>query len=149
MKGKKRRLFRSIFIKYISAFMLINLVCLGLLSIIITSLIRAYGSENRTNLLKNVALAVENYVSEGYMRNIEAIPFDPNGDASQNPYLTIEQNDLGYSVNGMYPFAEYLRDNSTEIKSVTDLLSESSGNVFIFITDAEGEIALSGGGTAT
>ena len=129
--------------------MLINLVCLGLLSIIITSLIRAYGSENRTNLLKNVALAVENYVSEGYMRNIEAIPFDPDGDASQNPYLTIEQNDLGYSVNGTYSFAEYLRDNSTEIKSVTDLLSDSSGNVFIFITDAEGEIALSGGGTAT
>lgn len=149
MQKRKKRLFRSIFIKYISAFMLINLICLGLLSVIITSLIRAYGSENQTNILNNAVAAIETYVSDGYMAAIDAIPYDPGGDDSQNPHLSIVRTDLGFSVNRIYPFADYLNENYSQIRSVTDLLSDSLGNLFVFITDADGEIILSGGGKST
>lgn len=129
--------------------MLINLICLGLLSVIITSLIRAYGSENQTNLLKNVALAVEKYVSDGYVNKINSIPYDPQGDESLNPHLTVTRNDLGYSDNSTYSFPRFVLDNYAEIKSVTDLMSDSYKNALIFITDGSGEIIISAGGTST
>lgn len=149
MQIRKKRLFKSIFIKYISAFMLINLICLGLLSVIITSLIRAYGSENQTNLIRNAVSAIETYVSDGYAAAIDAIEYDPNGDDSQNPHLAIEKNELGFSVNKIYSFGDYLNENYVQIRSVTDLLSDSIGKLFVFITDANGEIIMSAGGKST
>ena len=63
MPHSKNRMFRSVFIKYMSAFMLINLVCFGLLSLIITSLIRSYGTENQMRFLDSSASSLERFLA--------------------------------------------------------------------------------------
>ena len=129
--------------------MLINLICLGLLSVIITSLIRAYGSENQTNLLQDVADALENYISEGYENSLNAVSVASDGADAYDIHLSIERNELGYYDNLVYSFSEHIADNYSQIKSAMNLLSDSYDKVFIFITDSSGEIILSGGGTTT
>ena len=128
--------------------MLINLICLGLLSVIITSLIRAYGSENQTNLLKNVAVSLESFVSEDYERSIDSIKYN-DAEGSADPHLAFERNDIGLSDNREYPFSEFVKDNREQLISAMDLLSDSYDKVFIFITDRSGAIILSGGGSTT
>ena len=146
---KRKGLFKSIFIKYISAFMLINLICLGLLSVIITSLIRAYGSENQTRLLNNAAESLETYVLDGYIKALKEKSSDLQNTSAKDPHETIQKNDLGLSLNTVYPFSDYLNDNYNKITSVTDLLSDSVGELLIFITNDKGEISLSAGGKST
>ena len=148
MPKKNKGLFKSIFIKYISAFMLINLICLGLLSIIITSLIRAYGSENKANLLGNAASSLEAYVSESYANALRDKTNDTRN-SDDETRETVTKNDLGFCVNSAYPFDEYLDDNYRQIRAVTDLLSDSIGKLLIFITDDTGEIIHSSGGEYT
>ena len=129
--------------------MLINLICLGLLSVIITSLIRAYGSENQARLLGNAASSVETYVAEGYSRSLREKSSDLQNSSVKDPHKAVTKNDLGFSVNSVYPFASYLENNYRQIKEVSDLLSDSIGKLFIFITDDSGEIILSAGGEYT
>lgn len=119
MPHSKNRMFRSVFIKYMSAFMLINLVCFGLLSLIITSLIRSYGTENQMRFLDSSATSLERFLATEY--------------SSVN------------SVNKI-SFSEYLLESGNEISPAIDLVSESVTDILVFITDTSGEIYASRGG---
>ena len=99
--------------------MLINLVCFGLLSLIITSLIRSYGTENQMRFLDSSATSLERFLATEY--------------SSVN------------SVNKI-SFSEYLLESGNEISPAIDLVSESVTDILVFITDTSGEIYASRGG---
>lgn len=90
--------------------MLINLVCFGLLSLIITSLIRSYGTENQMRFLDSSATSLERFLATEY--------------SSVN------------SVNKI-SFSEYLLESGNEISPAIDLVSESVTDILVFITDTK------------
>lgn len=150
MQKKKSKIFKSIFLKYISAFMVINLICLGLLSVIITSLIQAYGNENQMRFLKNSSESLKTFVSNDYISKLSsyAVKGD-DGSVIFDPSSDYEKNEFGFAVNNVYKFSDYLLDNMNDILPVINLLSDSIDKLLVFITDANGEIYLSGGGKTT
>ena len=119
MPHSKNRMFRSVFIKYMSAFMLINLVCFGLLSLIITSLIRSYGTENQMRFLDSSASSLERFLATEY--------------SSANRVNKIS-------------FSEYLLESGDEISPAIDIVAENVTDILVFITDTNGVIYDSRGG---
>ena len=55
-------MFKSVFIKYISAFMLINILSIVLSTTIITTLVNSYDENTRMRTVSNVAYSITNYV---------------------------------------------------------------------------------------
>ena len=132
MAKQKKPLFRSIFLKYISAFMLINFICLGLLSIIISSLISAYGTENQFKYLGDASVSMESFLAKDYDTVVSRY-LDQNG--AKNTNEGIVTNEKGFSDNRFYSFTEYLSTAENSIRPVIKLVSESVNNLFVFITD--------------
>ena len=58
-------MFKSVFIKYVTAFMLINIVCMFILTTIITSTINSYSTDIKTQTLENAAVYISDYVTSG------------------------------------------------------------------------------------
>jgi len=142
MSKLKNKYFRSIFLKYVSAFMLINLVCLLLLSVITTSLISSYGNENQLNYLSDAAQSLETYLSDDYVKTIPKYLYYYTNDQIQDCYITYED---GYSENEQFTFSKYLSVSEKDIRSVITLLSDSIKEMFVFVVDRTGEIYVSGG----
>lgn len=129
--------------------MLINLVCLGLLSMIITSLISAYGYENQLRFLENAASSIESMVSTGFedyveihypVENVPGENYQGNGGESKAlEHLTLDQQrDV---------FKEYLVASEDGIRQMIILLSQNIDGLFVFITDEIGEVYVSAGET--
>ncbi len=107
-------LFKSIFVKYISVFMCIILLCIVMLASIVASLINTYGTEERMTSLSYACLSLQSFIDDGYRSS------------------------------GGTSYAKYLYSAESDIRPVIDLLSGNIGNMLVFITNADGEVILSG-----
>ncbi len=108
-------MFKSVFVKYLSTFMLINVLSILLSASIITTLVNNYDENARIRALKNVA-----YESASFM---------------------IED----YSGSGETSFADYLNDSVVRILPVLNAMTTNTEDMVIFVTDGEGAVKLVGG----
>ncbi len=109
-------MFKSVFIKYMSVFMCIIILCITLLTAIITSIINSYGTEQRLGALSFACTSLSEFISEDYDTKIDS-----------------------------RSFAEYIYETEDEIHPVMNLLSGNIGNMLVFITDVGGNVTVSGG----
>lgn len=108
-------MFKSVFVKYISAFMLINIMSIFLSTSIITTLVNIYDENNKTRALSNIA-----YDSTKFM---------------------IED----YSQSGEVSFNDYLNNSVYKILPILDAMSTNVEEIVIFVSDGDGNIKIVGG----
>ncbi|MBO5257510.1 MAG: HAMP domain-containing histidine kinase [Clostridia bacterium] len=108
-------MFKSVFVKYISAFMLINILSIFLSTSVITTLVNTYDENNKSRTLANIAYSVTAFIIDDYTKSDEI---------SFNDYLN----------KSVYP-----------IKPMLDALDGTAENLVIFIADGEGNVKLVGG----
>ncbi len=108
-------MFKSVFVKYISAFMLINILSIFISTSVITSLVTDYNENIRMRTLSNVAYSVTDFLIDDYNRG------------------------------GMTGFGTYLNQSLPEIKPILDVMSINMENLIIFISDGDGVIKMAGG----
>lgn len=108
-------MFKSVFVKYISAFMLINILSIFLSTSIITTLVNTYDENNKSRTLANIAYSVTTFIIDDYTSS---------GEMSFNDYLN----------KSVYP-----------IKPMLDSLEGNVENLVIFIADGDGNVKLIGG----
>ncbi len=106
-------MFKSVFIKYVTAFMLINISCMIILTTIISSIISTYNANVKENTLKNAAQYISEYLSNG----IDNKDFD-----DIHEYTTV------------YPetIHTYLDIMSVNVDRLTMLIVDENGNVLLF-----------------
>ncbi|MBE6725976.1 MAG: HAMP domain-containing histidine kinase [Ruminococcaceae bacterium] len=108
-------MFRSVFVKYISAFMLINIISILLSTTIITTLVNIYDENNKTRTLGNIVYTVSDYIVTDYWSS------------------------------GKTSFSDYLNNSVVLLKPVLDAMVASVDDVVLFISDGEGAVKLVGG----
>ncbi len=108
-------MFRSVFTKYISAFMLIYIFSIFFSTSIVTTLLNVYDENSKNRALSNIAYASCEYMIDDY------------------------------SQSGEMSFEEYLDSSVYEIMPVLKAMATNGDNVVIFISDGEGDIRLVGG----
>ena len=108
-------MFRSVFVKYISAFMLIHFLSILLSTAIITSLVNVYDENNKNRTIGNVAYNVSDYIVKDYFES------------------------------GQVAFNDYLNNSVVLLKPVLDAMVASMDDVEIFVADGEGNVKLAGG----
>lgn len=108
-------MFKSVFVKYISAFMLINILSIFISTSVITSLVTDYNENTRMRTLSNVAYSVTDFLIDDYNRG------------------------------GMPSFNAYLNESLADIKPILDVMSINVENLVIFISDGDGVIKMAGG----
>ncbi len=111
-------MFKSVFIKYVTAFLLINISCMIILTSIITSLVNNYNADVKANTLKNAATYVSDYTSEA-----------------------MEYSDYG-------SLAEYIGLYPVTLHRYLDIMSVNVDNFVMLISDENGKVILSGGSEA-
>lgn len=127
--------------------MLINLVCLVLLSFITTALIHSYGSDNQLRFLENAATSIESSVSKEFAKYITG----SSSSDTQGGSIIYEQETENTAENVLTAeerkkaFSEFLLKSEEDIRQSITLLSENIDGLFVFITDQTGEIYISGG----
>jgi len=108
-------MFKSVFVKYISAFMIINLLSIFLSTSVITILVNGYDDDNKQRALKNVAYDATVFMIDDY------------------------------SNSGETSFNDYLNDSVYRILPVLSAMSTNVENMVIFVSDGDGNIKLVGG----
>ena len=108
-------MFKSIFAKYITAFMLIIVICFTILSTITGSMLVNYTTESQQSTIDGILLSLDRYFSELIKRN---------------------------SVKDL---SEYIEKNAASIQPSLRMFAKSSGDLTIFITDPDGVILLRDG----
>lgn len=108
-------MFKSVFVKYISAFMLINIISIFFSTSIITTLVNVYDENDKTRTLTNVAYASTNYMIDDY------------------------------TDSGEVSFSDYLNNSVYDIMPVLRAMASTGDNIVIFIADGEGKVKLVGG----
>ena len=108
-------MFKSVFVKYISAFMLINILSIFLSTSIITTLVNTYDENNKSRALANIAYSVTTFIIDDY------------------------------STSGEISFNDYLNKSVYPIKPMLDSLDGNVENLIIFIADGDGNVKLIGG----
>ncbi len=108
-------MFKSVFAKYISAFMLIILVSFLIIIAVITSIISNYSKDNKENIVQNAANSSSIYI--------------------QNKFESGAQNDI-------VALAETYSD---DIEAVFTAISSNGEDMTIFMTDIDGSILLTVG----
>lgn len=108
-------MFKSVFVKYISAFMLINLLSIFLSTSVITILVNGYDDDTKNRALKNVAYNATVFMVDDYTKS--------------------EENS----------FSDYLNDSVYKILPVFSAMSTNVENMAIFVSDGEGNVKLVGG----
>ncbi len=103
-------MFKSLFSKYISAFLLINLFSFAVIISIITSIINGYSQKTQRDELKMMTLSAREYI------------------ASQ---VTSSENDN---------FGETVLSNTDNMENIFSAISSNSENVTILIADESGKI---------
>lgn len=109
-------MFKSIFIKYVTAFLVINISCMLILSSIITSIISSYSTDVKSETLENAAEHIYITVNQGL----------------ESHDMT---NDLAYYI-GVFP---------EHIHTYLDSIATNVDELVMFIVDSDGRIILSGG----
>ncbi len=108
-------MFKSVFVKYISAFMLINILSIFLSTSIITTLVNAYDDNNKKRTLSNITYTVTAILVDNYTKS----------DADN--------------------FKSYLDNSVLEITPILNAMSNNVENLVIFVADGDGNIKLVGG----
>ena len=108
-------MFKSVVVKYISAFMLINLLSIFLSTTVITILVNGYDDDTKNRALKNVAYDATVFMVDDYTKS---------GESS---------------------FSDYLNNSVYKILPVFSAMSTNVENMAIFVADGEGNIKLVGG----
>lgn len=108
-------MFKSVFIKYISAFMLINILSILLSTTIITTLANSYDENLKIRTVSGVAYSITDFVIEDY------------------------------NNSGQVNFNDYLNQSLHEIKPILDIMSINLDKMVVFISDGAGDIKLVGG----
>ena len=108
-------MFKSVFIKYISAFMLINILSILLSTTIITTLANSYDENLKIRTVSGVAYSITDFVIEDY------------------------------NNSGQMSFNDYLNQSLHEIKPILDIMAINLDNMVVFISDGAGDIKLAGG----
>jgi signal transduction histidine kinase len=108
-------MFKSVFVKYISAFMLINIVSILLSATIITTLVNIYDENNKNRTLGNIAYNVSDYIVKDY------------------------------HASGQTSFSDYLDNSVVLLEPVLNAMVASVDDVLLFVSDGEGFVRLSGG----
>ncbi len=103
-------MFKSVFLKYIAAFMLIILFSFLVLTAIIATIVDDYGTNERLNNMKNSTETVEIFFQKHY---------------KSTNYTTFE---------------DYLRYENKRIDTILGLLSSDVQKMTIFVTDSEGHV---------
>lgn len=112
-------MFKSVFIKYVAAFMLICIVCMLMLTTITSSTITDYNTDVKTTTLENAANEISDYVYD---------KMSQCGTRRIKDYVGI------YASNLLYFF---------------DLMSVNVDDFVIFLADDNGKIVMSGGSQAS
>lgn len=112
-------MFKSIFAKYVSAFMLINIVCMIILTSIIASIINTYNTDVKISTLESTTSYVLECIEDGMSQ-------------SSLPNLR--------SYVGIY---------STTLRRVINAMSVNVDEFVVFVSDESGEIILTGGGASS
>ena len=108
-------MFKSVFVKYISAFMLINILSIFLSTSVITTLVNTYDENNKSRTLANIAYSVTTFIIDDY------------------------------TTSGEMSFIDYLNKSVYPIKPMLDSLDGNVENLVIFIADGDGNVKLIGG----
>lgn len=108
-------MFKSIFVKYISAFMLINIVSIFLSTSIITSLVNIYDENNKTRTLANITYNASDFIVKDYKQSGELV------------------------------FNDYLTRSVVLLEPVLDAMVASFDNVTLYVADGMGRVMLVGG----
>ncbi|MBR6807588.1 MAG: HAMP domain-containing histidine kinase [Clostridia bacterium] len=112
-------MFKSVFIKYVTAFMLINISCMIILTTIISSIISTYNANVKENTLKNAAQYISEYLSDGVNNK--------------------DFNDI-HEYTTVYP---------ETIHTYLDIMSVNVDKLTILVTDETGKVVIIGGSEAT
>lgn len=112
-------MFRSVFTKFVSLFMLILLASFLVLSTILTSLVNTYNIDVKTHSMANVSYSASIYIRDQFIKS--------------------ECKD----------FTEYLHKEKEQIMPVIDLLSTNVENMTLWVVDEFGETVLVGGSRKT
>lgn len=108
-------MFKSVFVKYISAFMLISILNIFLSTSVITTLINTYDENNKSRTLSRIAYSATTFIIDDYTKS---------GEMSFNDYL----NQSVYPINPMLNAFEGIVEN-----------------LVILVSDGDGNIKLAGG----
>lgn len=108
-------MFKSVFVKYISAFMLINILSIFLSTSIITTLVTIYDENNKNRALTNVAYETTKFMIEDYTQS------------------------------GEISFEDYLNHSIYKILPILDAMSTNAEEIVIFVSDGAGRIKIAGG----
>ncbi|MBE6613766.1 MAG: HAMP domain-containing histidine kinase [Ruminococcaceae bacterium] len=108
-------MFKSVFIKYITAFMLINILSILLSTTIITTLANSYDENLKIRTVSGVAYSITDFVIEDY------------------------------NNSGQMNFNDYLNQSLHDIKPILDIMAINLDNMVVFISDGAGDIKLVGG----
>ena len=103
-------MFKSLFLKYITAFMLIIVVSFMLLIIIIGNIINGYSEQVKTELITNSAAAAYTYVDGNYQKDI---PFS------------------GYIAQNEHQLAEILQALTVNADGITILIADAHGTLLM------------------
>lgn len=108
-------MFRSVFTKFVSLFMLILLASFLVLSTILTSLVNTYNIDVKMNSMADAAYSASLYLRSQFMKS----------ECDQ--------------------FTEYLHKEKSQIMPVVDLLSINVDNMMLWVVDESGDTVLAGG----
>lgn len=108
-------MFKSVFVKYISAFMLINIFSIFLSTSIITALVNTYDTNNKSRTLSNIGYTVATFIVNDYTES----DFDN--------------------------FNDYLKDSESDIVPILNLMSINVDGIVILLSDGDGNIMVAGG----
>ena len=114
-------MFKSVFLKYISAFMLIYIGCMLILFSVINTQINMYSVRTKTNTLSNASLFIADTVEDDY------------------------ESFLRSATVGGVNFVNYVFFNTKEISHTVDLMGANPDKILVLITDDRGNILLTGG----
>ena len=109
-------LFKSVFMKYITAFLLINLGTMLILTSIIASLVSGYNTDTKIEEVKNIT----SYLTDYFERNIP-------------------EKDGGYRLR------EYINENTDELSEIIKIMGTNTYSFRLIVTDDSGTLLLSGG----
>ena len=107
--------FKSVFFRYMAAFILINILSFAVLSTTINVIVRSYGNDLKTKSLSSVANSAAMYI----------------------------QND--YDTDRYDSFRSYLLNEGQDLKLILKLLAANDDNMLLFITDNSGQVIHFGG----
>ena len=108
-------MFKSVFTKYITAFMVIIVISFTILAAIITSIIVKNTEDSKYQIINNTTYTVSMYL------------------------------EMGYTNSEIPAFEDYIIQRKPQLQNYLTLLTYNTGDMVIFITDPDGNIVLTDG----